>query len=169
MKLLPLYFLAPLLLSSCRTPMQWPWQKPAVNADPYATNASAGAGGYQAYPGAATPAANQNYAYPNYSTAGEQAQVTPANAGAAAPQDSSTGQEGWSTSGAMKAGGKKKAAATPKSAPMKVASGNATYVVQKRDTLYGISQKTGTTVSKLMALNGLKSTNIGAGQRLRLR
>lgn len=40
------------------------------------------------------------------------------------------------------------------------------YVVQKGDTLYGISKKTGTSVEQLMKINGLPNANLSLGQEL---
>jgi LysM repeat protein len=152
--------LCTLTCSSCQNG-QWPWNKTPANADPYATGATAAAGQYQPYPGnAAYPqaGANQNYAYPNYAPSGEQAQVTPANA---APPQNYAPQEDWSAGGAQ--------SAAPKTAAPKVSSKGGSYLVKRGDTLSSISRNNGTTVSKLMQLNGLKSTTIRDGQSLRVR
>jgi LysM repeat protein len=44
-----------------------------------------------------------------------------------------------------------------------------TYLVRRGDTLSGIAQRHGTSVATLRRLNGLSSTRIFAGQRLRVR
>ncbi len=153
--------LCTLTCSSCQS-FQWPWNKTPANADPYAAAAT---GQYQQYPGNATypPAgANQNYAYPNYSTAGEQAQVTPANG--APPQNYNPPQEDWSNGGAAQSAAPSKKTAAPKGATK-----GGSYTVKRGDTLSSISRNNGTTVSKLMQLNGLKSTTIRDGQSLRVR
>ena len=41
-----------------------------------------------------------------------------------------------------------------------------TYIVQKGDTLYGISRKTGISVEDLMLFNNLSTPNINFGQKL---
>ncbi|MEA3407285.1 MAG: LysM peptidoglycan-binding domain-containing protein [Chloroflexota bacterium] len=46
--------------------------------------------------------------------------------------------------------------------------GPATYVVKRGDTLYSIARRFGTTVEALMAANGLSSSRILAGMRLRI-
>ena len=44
-----------------------------------------------------------------------------------------------------------------------------TYIVKKRDTLWGISMRYGTTVNRLVALNGIRNRNlIYPGQIIRL-
>ena len=43
-----------------------------------------------------------------------------------------------------------------------------TYIVKKGDSLYKIAQNNNTTVSELMKLNNLTSTNLSIGQRLKL-
>jgi LysM repeat protein len=157
-----------LFCSSCQS-FHWPWQKAAVNPDPYA--ASTGVPGqYQAYPGAAVPGANQNYAYPNYSTAGEQAQVTPANG---AQPNYAAGQQDWSAGGNTAATKKstalKPSPKTTTSVAKSAVKGGGTYTVKHGDTLSSISRVNGTTVSKLMQINGLKNTTIRDGQTLRVR
>ena len=57
---------------------------------------------------------------------------------------------------------------TPSSHPARTA--HAIYVVKRGDVLSGISEKTGLTVSRLMALNpGLDPLELAPGQRIRLR
>lgn len=46
--------------------------------------------------------------------------------------------------------------------------GGGAYTVQRGDTLFGISQKTGVSVEALRAANGLRGTSIAAGQKLKL-
>ncbi|MDO4880345.1 MAG: glucosaminidase domain-containing protein [Capnocytophaga sp.] len=48
----------------------------------------------------------------------------------------------------------------------KLNSSQKTYIVQKGDTLYGISKKTGTSVENLMLFNKLSNPNINLGQKL---
>ncbi len=154
--------LCTLTCSSCQN-FKLPWQKATVNPDPYAV---AGAGGqYQPYPGAGPTGANPNYAYPNYAPSGEQAQVTPANGSPS--QNWNAPQEDWSNGGNT-AGSTKKTTGKP-STTAATASKGGSYVVKRGDTLSGISRSNGTTVSKLMQVNGLKSTAIREGQTLRLR
>ena len=45
-------------------------------------------------------------------------------------------------------------------------SGSVVHRVVKGDTLYAIARRYGTTVDKIMRLNGLKSSRINIGQRL---
>ena len=44
-----------------------------------------------------------------------------------------------------------------------------TYIIQKGDTLYGISRKQGISIDEIMRLNNLKSTNLSVGMKLNLR
>lgn len=156
--------LCTLLCSSCQN-FQLPWNKTAAVADPYATGATAAAGNYQPYPGVAAGGANQ--AYP-YSTTGETATVTPANGAPA--QNWTAPQEDWSNGGAASAPATKKTTTTAsKPTATKSTAKGGSYVVKRGDTLSSISRNNGTTVSKLMALNGLKSTTIRDGQTLRVR
>ena len=156
--LLPLFCM--LMCNSCQN-LKLPWQKAAVNPDPYA----AAGGQYEAYPGAGQTAASPNYAYPNYAPSGEQAQVTPANGDPS--QNWNTPQEDWSNGGNT-ASTTKKNATKPTSKSATTSKGGS-YTVKRGDTLSGISRANGTTVSKLMQVNGLKTTAIKEGQTLRLR
>jgi LysM repeat protein len=163
--------LCTLTCSSCQN-FKLPWQKAAVNPDPYAAAGAAG-GQYQAYPGSGQAGANPNYAYPNYTPTGEQAQVTPANGAPA--QNWNTPQEDWSNGGTTAAATKKTTSKTTGKPAVKSTSTTATaskggsYTVKRGDTLSSISRTNGTTVAKLMQANGLKSTTIREGQTLRLR
>lgn len=145
-----------LTCTSCQN-FQWPWKKAAPAADPYA----AAAGQYNAYPqqNYAQPGA-QNYAAPNYSTGGEQAQVYPANGGAAPAASNPSGTQDWNNPG------------TAPSKPSHSSGGaghtGGSYIVVRGDTLYGISRKQGTSVTKIMQANGLQSTSIQPGQKLRM-
>ena len=47
-------------------------------------------------------------------------------------------------------------------------SNTSTYTVKKGDTLYSIAKKYNTTISDLIALNGLKNTNLTIGQILKI-
>jgi LysM repeat protein len=53
-------------------------------------------------------------------------------------------------------------------APKPQTADSNTYVVQKGDTLYGLSRKFNIPLSKLKKTNGLTSSEIQVGQRLRI-
>jgi LysM repeat protein len=57
-----------------------------------------------------------------------------------------------------------KAAATPEAKPE---SKSTTYVVQKGDNLSAIAKRFGLTVTKLKSINGLKTSALKPGQKLK--
>ena len=60
---------------------------------------------------------------------------------------------------------------TPKkssAAPAKKSASGGTYKVKKGDTLFSIARKSGSSVAKIKAANGLKSDNIRDGQSLKI-
>jgi hypothetical protein len=175
----PSFFLAiaiTLMSSSCQN-FHLPFGRNATAAAPAygaANQYGANTGNYQAYPGTAAPVAGQNYNYPNFTPTGEQANVSPANGNAPALAQNYPAQQDWSPSNTAAQPAPKtttpkttapKAAARTASAPV---GGGGSYMVKSGDTLYGIAKSKGTTVTKLMQLNGLKSTNIGKGMTLRM-
>ena len=54
----------------------------------------------------------------------------------------------------------------PKPKPIKVKPKTVRHVVKPGDTLYSLSRKYGTTVSKIQKANGLRGTNIRDGSTL---
>lgn len=54
------------------------------------------------------------------------------------------------------------------SSPVKKTGTSRSYIVKKGDTLFGIARKSGTSVAKIKAANGLKSDNIRDGQSLKI-
>ena len=146
-----------LVCSSCQN-VQWPWKKADAVADPYAV---AGSDQYNTYPQqpnyAQTPA--QDYNAPNYNntynTGGEQAQVYPASGAGAAQPSYNAGAPDWN------AGASPPPAATS-------GGGGRSYTVVRGDTQYAIARRYGISVNRLQQANGLTSSNLQIGQRLRI-
>ena len=146
-----------LVCSSCQN-VQWPWKKADAAADPYA----AAAGQYNAYPQQPNytqpPAQDPNA--PNYSntynTGGEQAQVYPANGAGATQPNYNAGAPDWN------------AGVSTKPAAATGGGGGRSYTVVRGDTQYGIARRYGISVTKLQQANGLNTSNLQIGQRLRI-
>lgn len=159
MKSIPLLCLAActLLSTSCQN-ARWPWKKADAYADPYA----AGNTQAQGYPGAAqpyNPAGGQNYTQPTYNPAGEQGQVYQAPGGNP-PGGGFANEPQWQS--------------PPTSSPPPAynggggGGGGGNYTVRRGDTLMAIGRKHNVSVSSLMRANGLNSSLIRVGQRLRI-